>query len=167
MPSATKTPDRMYNEIPPSLDPLSAAVEMSYTDGDKRKSIVLCKSRDDRNQLPCAISSDNVVHLFADHELISKAKLVLCYSIAGALLDAFERGSNHVWSELPISEEVTGGVVNRSSVRVVFDRPEDAESFYALVDSCIRNGQTSSVSFLAAKLKKAKTAYIVPIAGKK
>lgn len=165
MSSATQTPERIYGDIPPNLDPISAGVELSYLEGNTKRSLVLQRSRDDKQQLPCSIASEDVVHLFADNKLISRSTIVLGYSRTGVLVTGFDRAINHAWYEMNVSEEMNGATVTRHSVRIVFDKEEDARSLHALIDSCLRSKQVSSLPFLAETLKKAKVAYLVPIAG--
>ena len=165
MSSAVSSPKKMYGDIPSSVDPLSAGIEISYLDGDVRRPMVLMRSHDDRQQLPCSIASEAAVHLFADNKLISKSKIVLCYNRLGGLYESFERDRRHVWCELPVRSEMAGNMVIRPSVRIVFESEEDAKSFHALVDSCIRNQKQMSYSFLVPLLRKAKSVYSIPIVG--
>lgn len=159
------SPKKTYGDIPSSVDPLSIGVEISCNDGVTRKSMVLKRSLDDKQQLPCAIASETAVHLFADASVISRSKVVLCYDSLGRLFEAFERDRRHVWCEIPIRSEHAGTMTIRPSVRIVFESEEDARSFHALVDSCIRNQKQMSYSFLVPLLRKAKSVYQIPIVG--
>lgn len=165
MSSAVSKPKKIYGDIPSSVDPLSVGIEISYMEGDTRKSVVLMRSLDDKQQLPCAVASENAVHLFADNKLISRSRIVLCYNRLGGLFEAFERDRRHVWCELPVRSEMAGNMVIRPSVRIVFDSEEDANSFHALVDGCIRSHKQLSYSFLVPLLRRAKSVYSIPIVG--
>lgn len=155
-----------YGDIPSSVDPLSAGVEISYEEGETRKSIVLVRSLDDKQQLPCSVASETAVHLFANHHLISRSKVVICYNRLGGLFSAFERDSRNVWCELPTQAELASQMEIKPSVRIVFDTESDASSFFAMVDGCIRNERQLSVSFMVPILRRAKSAYQIPVVGK-
>lgn len=154
-----------YGDIPSNVDPLSAGVEISYQEGDIQKSMVLVRSRDDKQQLPCSVASETAVHLFANSHLISRSKVVLCFNRLGGLYAAFERDKRNVWCELPTRSELASQMAIRPSVRVVFDSEADAKSFFALVDGCIRNERQQAMSFLVPLLRKAKSVYQIPIVG--